>query len=94
MKSLEDKIEKLDGRVEKIDNKLDRISETLIRNTESLEYHIKRTNLLETKIEALDADLKPVERHVTLVNGIIRSVLVFVPLVGGILAILKVLEVI
>lgn len=94
MKSLEDKIEKLDNRIEKIDNKLDHISETLIRNTESLEYHIKRTNLLETKIQTLDNDLKPIERHVTLVNGIIRAVIVLIPLVGGILAILKVLEVI
>jgi hypothetical protein len=49
-------------RWDKLDERLDRIDATLIRNTVTLEEHVRRTNLLES-------DMKPIKRHVDLINA-------------------------
>ena len=58
--------EKLDAILEKIHA----IAKTLERNTASLELHMKRSDLLEQKLE-------PVEKHVAVVNGLVKAVSVF-----------------
>lgn len=45
--------DKLDTKLDKLDSRLDSIDITLIRQCDSLEYHIKRTNLLEEEIKPL-----------------------------------------
>lgn len=60
---LDDKIDKLDEKVDQVNLTLAKIEITLGVNTQSLVEHIKRTNLLEEKLE-------PVEKHVTNVNVI------------------------
>lgn len=73
---LEEKIDKVDEKVDKLNEKLASIDKTLAINTESLIEHMRRTNLIE-------AELKPVSKHVTLmesafkVAGVIGSILVF-----------------
>lgn len=58
--------EKLDAILEKIHA----IDKTLERNTASLELHMKRSDLLEQKLE-------PVERHVAVVTGLVKAISVF-----------------
>lgn len=55
-----------------MDKKLDQIQEdvteikvTMARNTASLELHMRRSDLLEQKIE-------PLEKHVNMVNGALK----------------------
>ena len=73
---LEEKIDKVDDKVDKLNEKLASIDKTLAINTESLVEHMRRTNLIE-------AELKPVSKHVTLMEsafkvvGVIGSILVF-----------------
>lgn len=73
---LEEKIDRVDEKVDKLNEKLASIDKTLAINTESLIVHIKRTNLLE-------AELKPISKHVVLMEsafkvvGVIGSILVF-----------------
>lgn len=54
------------------DDKLDKIQEDISdikiimeRNTTSLEYHIKRTNILEGKVA-------PLEKHADMMNGALK----------------------
>ena len=74
-------------RLERVENKIDvvvahisDIKATLAVNTESLAYHIKRTDLLEKKLE-------PVEVHVQRVSGVFK----FIGLLASVAAIVEVL---
>jgi uncharacterized coiled-coil protein SlyX len=64
----------MDERLERIENKLDRVVDTMgeinattAKQQVSLDYHIKRTNLLENK-------LKPVEDHVAMVGSFFKLI--------------------
>jgi hypothetical protein len=54
---------RLADKLDKLDERLDEMSGILLRNTISLEEHIKRTNLLESR-------LAPIERSVDRMNAI------------------------
>lgn len=71
---MSERIAKLEKKIDAVDEKLDKITEhlssidvTLAVNTESLVTHVKRTNLLE-------AELKPVTKHVAMVEGIFKAI--------------------
>lgn len=66
-----------------LDENISSIDKTLARNTVSLEEHIKRTNLLEKKLE-------PVEAHVNKVNG----AFILIGILSTVLGILKILGII
>lgn len=64
----------MDRRLDKIEDKLDIVSDkiasidkTLAAQHVSLQEHIRRTNILENKLE-------PVERHVTMINGVLKAI--------------------
>jgi membrane carboxypeptidase/penicillin-binding protein PbpC len=67
----------IDEKLEKITEKLSSIDVTLAVNTQSLVEHVKRTNLLE-------AELKPVSKHVVMMEttfkviGIVGSAAAFI----------------
>lgn len=62
-----DNVKRLEDKLDKIDSRIDNIDITLARQSEILDIHIKRTNLLE---EAL----KPIEKHVAMVNGALKLI--------------------
>lgn len=51
-----------EAKIDKILEKIHSIDITMARNTASLEAHMKRTDLLEKKLE-------PVENHVSMINA-------------------------
>lgn len=59
-------------RLDDITQELRTMNATLVRNTEQLEIHIKRTQQNEDAIRAtsenLDDRLKPIEKHVIVIN--------------------------
>jgi hypothetical protein len=63
--SVDKKFEKVDVKMDAIIERIHSIDKTLSRNTDSLEYHVKRTDLLEKQVE-------PVVRHVWWVNGTLK----------------------
>lgn len=71
-------------KLEKLDERLNSIDKTLERNTVSLEFHVMRTNQNEKLIEALKADLVPVEKHVQYMHGAFK-LLGVITLVAGLL---------
>lgn len=76
-------VDKLEAKIDKLDERLDGIAVTLVKNTESLEYHIKRTDLLEKKITLLDEDVMPVKDHVAFMKTAFRVVSWFCMVVAG-----------
>lgn len=52
-------------KLDEMDKRIDNIDITLAKQHVSLEEHIKRTNLLEEQ-------LKPVNKHVDMVNGALK----------------------
>lgn len=70
-KRLEDKLDKV------VDN-INSINVTLGKQSVILEEHVKRTNLLEAKIE-------PIEKHVAMVHGVLK----FIGLIGVFVAVIE-----
>lgn len=56
---------------DKIFEKLSEQGETLFRNTVSLEEHVRRTNLLETKVAHVENEVDGLKSHVDKVNFLI-----------------------
>lgn len=57
---------------EKLDIIIDRLNETdkiLAVQAEQLAYHIKRSDQLDTALGIIKNDLKPIEKHVSRVEG-------------------------
>lgn len=57
-----DQLQKMDAKVDKIDDRLTSVDKTLIKQEMNLAEHMRRTDLLES-------DLKPVKRHVVMLEG-------------------------
>jgi len=77
-------MERLEEKLDKIVEQIAEINVTMARNTASLDEHIRRTNMLEEKLE-------PVEKHVLMVNSITKFVITMITLAAAATAIYKVL---
>jgi uncharacterized coiled-coil protein SlyX len=64
---MDDRFNRLEEKIDKIDDKLAKTNEILAAQHVSLEMHMKRTDLLEQKLE-------PVERHVAAVHTILKFI--------------------
>lgn len=60
-------IKRLEAKVDKLDDRLDSVDKTLILQEANLKEHMKRSDLLEKKLE-------PVERHVNAVNTVFKLI--------------------
>lgn len=58
---------RLFDKLDSLDERLNNIDITLAKQETSLAEHIRRTNLLEEKLE-------PVEKHVTMLNGVAKFI--------------------
>ncbi len=70
-------LEKLDKTTSRIDERMDEMNVTLVRNTDSLEVHIRRTDLLESKFS------QDIEPAIKFYNGVL-----FVGKLIGLLAVI------
>lgn len=67
-------MDEISKKLDKLDERLDSIGILQAVHTEQLKEHMRRSDLLERRIEQVDQELKPVERHVAVVNGIMKLV--------------------
>lgn len=79
-----DKLDDLDKKVDAIRESIHSIDKTLIRQEEQLAHHIKRTELAEKSIEAMQKQVEPISRHVSRTEGALKM-LGIVSLVLGII---------
>lgn len=67
MKSVEDKLDKISER-------LDDIVKVQIEQAADLKHHIYRTDLAEARMDSIEEDLKPIKKHVDMLNGALKAV--------------------
>jgi len=58
-------IQRIEEKLDRIDERLNSIDKTLASQHVSIAEHIRRTNILEN-------DLKPVKKHVIMVEGVLK----------------------
>lgn len=96
---MSDQMDKLGRDIDKINTKLDKlvdhqhsIDKTLVKQEANISEHIRRTDLLEKKVEKMDGEYQPVSRYVNGMKFVGKS-LVFVSLcVGLAIGIMKLLD--
>lgn len=76
---MDDRIER---KIDKIAEHIGNIDVTLAKQEVTLTEHIRRTSLLEKKME-------PVEKHVNMVHGVLKAIAALGTVVGIVHAILK-----
>lgn len=79
-------------RLDRIEERLLSIDRTLAVNTTSLQDHIRRTELLEKGMDVLVSELKPVQRHVTQVETVLKVLGAIAAIIGTLAAVAKILE--
>lgn len=62
---MKENIQRIEDKLDRLQDKLSSIDSTLAAQHVSIAEHIRRTNILEN-------DLKPVKRHVTMVEGVLK----------------------
>jgi archaellum component FlaC len=79
-------LEKLEKKIDTLDVHLDGIKVILAKQQVGLDHHIKRTDLLEKRVEQVSSDLKPVSTHVAVMGGIAKAIVILGTIVGMALA--------
>lgn len=63
----DDRLTRIEDKIDHVVDKIGNIDVTLAKQHEQLEYHIKRTDLLEKSV-------KPIETHVTMIHGVLKAI--------------------
>ena len=81
---------KLDYIITKIDKITEDINDIKVLDAEQnaqLAQHIKRSDLLETRVEQVHAEIKPIQTHVDMVKGGLKLIAIIGTIVGILVAI-------
>jgi flagellin-like hook-associated protein FlgL len=78
------------NKIDSVDEKIGSIDKTLVAQHRSLEHHIERTALAEENIKLIRSELKPVYKHIHMVEGALK----LLGLISAVLGVLKLLSII
>ncbi len=87
-----EQFEVLNNKLDKLDSRIDNIDLTLVKQSVLLDEHIRRTGIAETNIDMLRADLKPVEKHVSMIQGALKFIALVGVLSGLVVSAIKVIS--
>lgn len=59
---------RIEDKIDKISDDISEVKVTLARNTVSLEEHVKRTNILEARVEPMRKDIDMVKGAIALIG--------------------------
>lgn len=90
IEKVHDSVERLNTRVNELQIEQIRQGEMHVRNTVSVEEHIRRSNALEENLELLRSEVKPIQKHVDIVEFCTKAVMWLVGS-GAILFVVKLL---
>lgn len=79
-------------KVEILDSRLDSIDKTLVRQEANLQVHMKRSDHLEKLVGHVEAQMKPIQKHVIGVELFLKFlgiVSVIVAIIAGIMSIIS-----
>lgn len=82
---MENKLDKIEEKVDKIGEQLGAIDKTLTAQHVVLKEHIRRTEILE-------ADIAPLKKHVTMIEGALKFIGFVCVVAGAAAAIIEVLD--
>lgn len=86
MKEILDRIE---AKVDKLDDRLDLVDITLVKQEANLKEHMRRTHLLEGKVEHIETEiqkeLEPVKKHVNQVKIVAKIIGIIIPAIATII---------
>ena len=91
---LKERIERIECKVDDVKDHCNSIDKTLIKNTADIEIHIKRTDIAEQNLEKIRVEIKPINRHVIMMEGALKFVGVLALVAGLALTTLKIFSVI
>lgn len=57
-----------------LDSRLDSIDKTLVSQHEQLKEHMRRTRLAEENLNIIRDEIKPVQKHVAVVEGLMKLI--------------------
>lgn len=84
-----EKLEKLDNKLDKTNERLNDIDKTLVKQEASLSEHIRRTEINEEAIGLVRDEMKPVKKHIYMMEGALKLLGVLSLLVGLLVGVLK-----
>lgn len=80
---LENVSQKVDEQHKEVDLRLDNIEKVMIAQEINLKNHMQRSDHLETIVNSLKKDeLQPIQRHIAMVEGVVKFIGVLSLLVG------------
>lgn len=82
----------INNKLDKLDSRIDNVDITLAKQSILLDEHIKRTGIAEENIGMLRADLKPVEAHVSMVQGAIKLIAFGAVIIGAAAGIVRIIS--
>ena len=93
---MSDQIDKLGQDINKINNKLDKmidhqhnIDKTLVRQEVNIKEHIRRTDLLEKRVQQVDTEAQPAIKYVNGLKFIGKSIIFISVCVGTVIGVIK-----
>lgn len=85
---MEEKFNRLEEKLDKVAEDIVDIKVTLARNTASLDEHMRRTLATEESLDILKSEIKPIEDHVVYVNILAKHTVLYIKILGGVVALL------
>lgn len=81
--------DRVDKKMDKILDKISNIDVTLAKQQISLDEHIRRTAIAEQHIEAIREDIKPMQKHINMVQGGLKVLAALGAVIFSILKLLR-----
>ena len=79
---MKDYHERLETKLDKVSDEIGNINITLAKQHITLEEHVRRTEILEDEI-------RPIKKHVAMVNGVLKLMGLLAPIIGAIAGALR-----
>lgn len=81
--SLHQQLGRLEEKMSRLDGHFDDLLVNVIENTKDLKYHIRRTNLIEQRLNHVEEIWDELKAHIRLINLVIKAATV-ISVIGGV----------
>lgn len=85
MEEIRKNLQEIKSDIKEISSDIKAIDHTLVKQQASLDEHIRRTNILEQKLE-------PIEKHVQMISGVLKFIGILSVIAGFIVSLMKILS--
>jgi len=79
---VEEHISRFEGKLDQIHEQITLVNVTLAVQAEQLTNHIRRTEIAEKRLDEIESEVKPIQKHVLHVEGAIKLLGIVATLLG------------